>query len=305
MKRSILLIPGLSLILWQSSAFIQAQETPSIRVLIWDERQPQQKEAYPDFLGNVIAKHLDTLDGIDTRSVGIDEPEQGLSAANLDWAHVLIWWGHARHAEISIETARELVDRIQRGKLSLIALHSAHWSMPFIEAMNQRTREDARRRYPGENIQFDFVAPPHPYVPTRDSVITPAYYGYKKRGEVVRVRVDLPNCIFPDYRADGAPSKIEVLKPNHPLAKDLPQKWTIQRTEMYNEPFHVPEPDEVVFKETWKTGEWFRSGCVWQIGLGRVFYFRPGHETFSIYLQREPLQVITNGVRWLSAKRNN
>ena len=52
-------------------------------------------------------------------------------------------------------------------------------------------------------------------------------------------------------------------------------------------------------------GEHFRSGCVWQIGKGRVFYFRPGHETFSIYLQREPLQVITNGVRWLAAKRTN
>ncbi len=69
---------------------------------------------------------------------------------------------------------------------------------------------------------------------------------------------------------------------------------------MYDEPFHVPDPDEVIFEERWPTGEWFRSGMVWTIGKGRVFYFRPGHETFPVYKQPLPLKVITNAVRWLA-----
>lgn len=63
--------------------------------------------------------------------------------------------------------------------------------------------------------------------------------------------------------------------------------------------FHVPPPDEVVFQEDWDKGERFTSGCVWKVGRGRVFYFRPGHETFPIYKQAEPLRVVENAVRWM------
>ena len=68
----------------------------------------------------------------------------------------------------------------------------------------------------------------------------------------------------------------------------------------------MPDPDEVVFKETWATGEWFRSGSVWNIGRGKVFYFRPGHETYPVFKQEEPLRVVVNAVRWLDEelKRN-
>lgn len=68
---------------------------------------------------------------------------------------------------------------------------------------------------------------------------------------------------------------------------------------MYNEPFHVPDPDQVIFEETWVRGERFRSGMVWNIGQGKVFYFRPGHETFPVYKQQEVMQVIANACRWL------
>jgi trehalose utilization protein len=64
----------------------------------------------------------------------------------------------------------------------------------------------------------------------------------------------------------------------------------------------VPEPDAVVFEERWETGEWFRSGCVWQIGDGKVFYFRPGHELYPVYRQREVLQILANAARWLGSR---
>ena len=71
---------------------------------------------------------------------------------------------------------------------------------------------------------------------------------------------------------------------------------------MYNEPFHVPEPDAVVFEEHWEGGEWFRSGSVWQVGRGRVFYFRPGHEIYPIYKNSTALKIIENAVRWMGQK---
>ena len=71
---------------------------------------------------------------------------------------------------------------------------------------------------------------------------------------------------------------------------------------MYGEPFHVPAPDEVVFEESWDKGEYFRSGCVWKVGKGRVFYFRPGHETYPVFKQAEPLKVVENAARWLGGK---
>ncbi len=58
-------------------------------------------------------------------------------------------------------------------------------------------------------------------------------------------------------------------------------------TEMYGEPFTVPEPMETVFISWFEGGEVFRSGLTFQRGAGRIFYFRPGHETYPIYHDAE------------------
>lgn len=63
----------------------------------------------------------------------------------------------------------------------------------------------------------------------------------------------------------------------------------------------MPDPDEVILEERWASGEWFRSGAIWKIGHGRIFYFRPGHETFPIFKQPIPLKILTNAVRWLAS----
>ncbi len=191
----------------------------------------------------------------------------------------------------------------------MIALHSAHWSTPFVEAMNERARIDAARwiAHAGSNrerVELIEVAPPKRYtVPKADERPTP-YLTLRKYPEGrTAAKLQLPYCCFPAYRGDGKPSQVSVLQPDHPIAAGLPATFEIPRTEMYDEPFHVPEPDAVLFEERWAGGEWFRSGMLWKLGQGQVFYFRPGHETYPIYLQPEPLQVLTNAVRWL-AKRN-
>ena len=59
-----------------------------------------------------------------------------------------------------------------------------------------------------------------------------------------------------------------------------------------------PAPDELVFISWFKGGEVFRSGCCYRRGRGKIFYFRPGHETFPTYHDATISQVIANGVRW-------
>jgi trehalose utilization protein len=283
----------------------RAQPSSSIKVVVWDEQQPAQRRAYDNFLGNQIADHLAAQPGITVRSVNISEPGQGLGGDVLDACQVLIWWGHVRNGEIAPAVGQSIVARIKAGKLSLIALHSAHWSTPFVEAMYERARLDAASQLRVANVDpvgAAEVAPSQRYtVPKSESRITP-YVSWKKFPDgKARADLHLPYCCFPAYRADGASSTVKVLRPDHPIAAGIPASFAIPQTEMYNEPFHVPEPDEVIFEERWATGEWFRSGAIWKIGQGRVFYFRPGHEVYPVYKQAIPLTILTNAVRWLGS----
>lgn len=104
-------------------------------------------------------------------------------------------------------------------------------------------------------------------------------------------------CLFPSWNEDNGPERIEVRLPDHPIARGV-SDFTLPQTEMYGEPFDVPEPEAVVFHSTWETGETFRSGCCWTRGQGRIFYFRPGHETYPIFFNPIVQTILTNAVVW-------
>ena len=283
---------------------ITAYSAEPIKVVVWDEQQPAQKEAYDNFLGNEIARYLEAQPGLNVRSTNLGAAEKGLADNVLDSAEVLVWWGHVRQFEISPEKGKEIVQRIKRGQLSLLALHSAHWATPFVEAMNERTQINARSQFPtvpNENLVIKNIAPSNRYTtPDYDTRITPRIFPRKFPDGRTELTIHLPICCFPAYRNDGKPSSLFTLLPDHPIAKGVPNTFQLPSTEMYDEPFHVPDPDEVVFEERWPTGEWFRSGSVWNIGKGKVFYFRPGHETFPVYKQKVALQIVENAVRYLA-----
>jgi len=57
------------------------------------------------------------------------------------------------------------------------------------------------------------------------------------------------------------------LLPQVPTAAGLTENWDIPQTEMHDEPL--------------------RSGCVWTVGKGRVFYFRPLDETYPAVKQAD------------------
>ncbi len=100
------------------------------------------------------------------------------------------------------------------------------------------------------------------------------------------------------WRDIGERERIWVVDPAHPIAEGLPEYFELPRTEMYGEHFDIPQPDRQVFLSWFQGGEVFRSGCCWHRGKGKIFYFRPGHETFPIYHDENVLRVIYNAVKW-------
>ena len=303
LRRTSSLIPVFVFVLLAAVARLHGADAKPVRVLVWDEQQPEQKKAYGEkFLGETIAAHLAKQPGFTVRSVSLASPGQGLDEATLDATDVVIWWSHVKNPFVTEENVERLVKRVREGKLGYIALHSAHWARPFVRLMQERAKDDALAQVPvaeRATAKFEyFNQNPLGKVPLRDAPLTPSL-----RQEDGIWKLTLPGCIFPAYRGDGAPSHVTTLMPQHPIAAGLPLKWDVSQTEMYDEPFHVPKPDAVVFEERWDKGEHFRSGCVWQVGKGRVFYFRPGHETFPVYKQAEPLRVLENAARWLAPAR--
>ena len=100
------------------------------------------------------------------------------------------------------------------------------------------------------------------------------------------------------WREIGEKERIWVVEPGHPIAAGLPEYFELPHEEMYGERFDIPAPDQLVFLSWFQGGDVFRSGCCWSRGAGKVFYFRPGHETFPTYYQKEVQQVIINAVKW-------
>jgi trehalose utilization protein len=112
-----------------------------LNVVVWGENRHEQIEPhvaaiYPDGMHTTIAAGITENLGEDVSvsTVTLDDPEHGLTEELLAATDVLVWWGHAAHAEV----ADEIVDRVHRHVLSgmgLLVLHSGHWSKIFGKLM--------------------------------------------------------------------------------------------------------------------------------------------------------------------------
>jgi trehalose utilization protein len=101
------------------------------------------------------------------------------------------------------------------------------------------------------------------------------------------------------WREIGERERVWVIDESHPIAKGLDDYFELERAEMYGEPFDVPAPDQLVFISWFQGGEVFRSGCCYNRGRGKIFYFAPGHETYPTYYDQNVLKVILNAVKWV------
>ena len=104
-----------------------------------------------------VGEHLG--DRCEVVTVTLDDPEHGLTEDVLARTDVLVWWGHAAHAEV----ADEVVDRVHRHVLSglgLVVLHSGHWSKIFMRLMGTTCTLRWRSEHDRELIWT--VNPTHP-----------------------------------------------------------------------------------------------------------------------------------------------
>ena len=100
------------------------------------------------------------------------------------------------------------------------------------------------------------------------------------------------------WREADEKERLWVIDPAHAIADGLGEYFELPQEEMYGERFDIPQPDELVFVSWFQGGEVFRSGCCWHRGKGKIFYFRPGHESYPTYKDPNVLKVIENAVRW-------
>ncbi len=248
-------------------------QTHPVRVLVWDEAPTHApKSVYPQSINGAIADGLNEMgEGqIAARTANIDDPQQGITDAALADCDVLLWWGHARHGEVTDETASRVVKAVHAG-LGFIPLHSAHYSKVFQGVLGCT--------------------------------------GHLKGG----------------WRETQNPSdteEIRVCAPRHPIAEGVTD-FVLPHEEMYGAPFDVPPYEALLFQSYFPLGgEYFPSfvttvgagidpaftsgpgGGVGQgKGAGRVFYFRPGHETYPTYFDPSVRRILKNAVLW-AAKRS-
>ena len=100
------------------------------------------------------------------------------------------------------------------------------------------------------------------------------------------------------WREAGEQELLWVADPTHPITAGIGSYIQLEHEEMYGEHFDIPAPDELVFISSFDGGEVFRSGCTYRRGSGKVFYFRPGHETYPTYHHKDVQRVIQNAVEW-------
>ena len=217
-----------------------------IRITVWNEyRQERQEPAvgsvYPDGIHEAVAAPL-LAAGHVVAVATLDQVAQGLPPDLLDSTEVLFWWGHRVHQEVEDALAERIHERVTEEGMGFVALHSAHFSKPFLRLMGTSCR-----------------------------------LRHAERGELQRIR---------------------TVDRSHPIAAGLAEGFEIERSEMYGEPFEIPEPDAVVFESTFAGGETFRSGCCFERGAGRVFYFGPGHESYPVYFQAEVRSVLVRAAEW-------
>lgn len=93
--------------------------------------------------------------------------------------------------------------------------------------------------------------------------------------------------------------RLWVVAPGHPILAGISEPYfELPEAEMYGEHFDIPDPDELLLISWFEGGEVFRSGCTFRRGQGKIFYFRPGHETYPIYFDPNVRQIMANAARW-------
>ena len=134
-----------------------------IRVTVWNEGRHEQTDprvsaVYPQGIQGAIAAGLGSGPGLQVRTATQDDPEHGLSEADLAATDVLVLWSHIAQHEFSDEVAERVYQRVLGG-MGFIALHSGCLSKVFRRLMG--TTCMMRWREAEEKTRLWVVAPGH------------------------------------------------------------------------------------------------------------------------------------------------
>ncbi len=102
------------------------------------------------------------------------------------------------------------------------------------------------------------------------------------------------------WREDGDSEILWVIEPHHPITRGIDRYFTLPHEETYGEPFVIPTPDKLLLIGAYSGGEVFRSGCLYERGCGKIFYFQPGHETFPTYYDKNVQHIIKNAINFVA-----
>ena len=258
--------------MFATERFLMAQTNP-VKVLVWDEAPSHaDKQMYPTSLNGAIAEALGRLSEgqIQADTANLDDENQGITAEKLKNYDVLLWWGHARHGEVSDETAQIVKNAVHQDGLGFMPLHSGHYSKTY-------------------------------------KAVTGASGDLKGGWREIE---------------GFEPEEITMCAPKHPIAAGI-EDFVIEKEEMYGAPFGAPPFTTLVFQSYFPHGgEYFPCGFTLTVGqgidaeftsgggkganqgegAGRVFYFRPGHETVGTYHNENVQKVLKNGVMWCARR---
>ena len=106
------------------------------------------------------------------------------------------------------------------------------------------------------------------------------------------------------WREADERERLWVVNPSHPITEGLGPFIELEKAEMYGEYFDIPDPDELIFISWFEGGDVFRSGATWSRGRGKIFYFRPGHETYSHFHNPEILDIVRRGSEYVRFRGN-
>lgn len=135
-----------------------------LRVTVWGEnvherRNPIVRKIYPRGMHTAIAEGIGAKRAFDVRTATLQEPQHGLTQKVLDQTDVLVWWGHAAHGKVRDLIVDRVLARVWEG-MGFIALHSSHYSKPFMRLMG--TACSITWREAGEKERLWVCNPAHP-----------------------------------------------------------------------------------------------------------------------------------------------
>jgi trehalose utilization protein len=197
----------------------------------------------------------------------------------------------------------------------------------YPKGLHEAIAEGVRQNLPGAAVETATLQQPENGLPAErlDRTDVLVWWGHKAHAEVADPTVDrvqrrvlegmglivlhsghfskifkrlLGTACSLTWREAGERERLWVCNPGHPIAAGIDRQFVLPEEETYGEPFAIPEPEEQVFISWFSGGEVFRSGCCWHRGNGRIFYFRPGHETYPTYHDANVRRVIANAAAW-------